>query len=54
MDHCANLYYLSTIACKLAECMDETELNILSADLRTLGEMLESISVRLPAFLRPA
>lgn len=43
MNNCTNLYILSTIACGLAKCLDENELNILSADLQTLGEMLESI-----------
>lgn len=46
MTNCKNLYYLSTIACMLGECMDEKELEILSADLRTLGEMIDSITVR--------
>ena len=46
MYHCKNLYYLSSIACMLQECLDENDLEILSADLRTLGEMLESVSVR--------
>ena len=46
MNNCTNLYLLSTIACKLAECLNENELNILSADLQTLGEMLESILAR--------
>ena len=46
MNNCTNLYVLSTIACKLAECLNSDELNILSADLQTLGEMLESILAR--------
>lgn len=43
MMSCCNLYYLSSIACMLGDCLKEAELEILSADLRTLGEMLESI-----------
>lgn len=46
MKNCSNLYFLSTLACKLSECLDENELRILSADLSTLGYMLESISAR--------
>lgn len=46
MTNCKNLYYLSTIACMLGNCLDENELEILSADLRTLGEMIESIAIR--------
>ena len=46
MKNCSNLYFLSTIACKLAECLDENELEILSADLEVLSDMLSSIAVR--------
>lgn len=46
MNNCTNLYLLSTIACKLAECLNTDELNILSADLQVLGDMLSSISAR--------
>jgi hypothetical protein len=46
MSPCTNLYFLSTIACQLAQCLDETELEILSADLTTLADMLASILVR--------
>ncbi len=37
---------LSTIACHLAECLGKEELEILSADLSTLGEMIESLLAR--------
>ena len=40
---CSNLIYLSTIACKLGECLTEEELTILSADLVVLGDMLANI-----------
>lgn len=43
MKNCSNLYYLSTIACKLSECMSEEELAALSADLVALGDMLANI-----------
>lgn len=46
MKNCSSLYFLSTLACKLSECLDEDELNILSADLSTLGDMLDSILAR--------
>lgn len=42
-NNCTNLYFLSTIACQLAECLDEQELETLSADLSTLGDMIESL-----------
>lgn len=40
---CQNLYFLSTIACQLAECLDEKELEKLSSDLTALGYMIESL-----------
>ena len=42
MNPCANLYFLSLLACKLFECLDETTLETLGADLTTLGDMLLS------------
>ncbi len=46
MKNCTNLYYLSSIACMLADCFDEAGLKILSSDLITLGEMIESVLAR--------
>ena len=43
MNNCTNLYFLSTIACQLSECLSEKELETLSADLTALGYMLESL-----------
>lgn len=43
MDNCSNLIYLSTIACKLGECLSEEELVILSADMVVLGDMLANV-----------
>lgn len=40
---CKNLYILSTMACQLAECLNEREQQMLSADLTTLGAMLASL-----------
>ena len=40
---CSNLIYLSTIACKVGECLTDEELTILSADLVLLGDMLANI-----------
>ena len=44
--NCANLYFLSTLACQLTACLDEKELEILSVELTTLGYMLESLLTR--------
>lgn len=46
MKNCANLYFLSTIACELSKCLTEEEIELLAANLRALGEMLEVISVQ--------
>ena len=42
-NNCTNLYFLSTIACQLAECLEEKELEMLSSDLTTLGYMIDSL-----------
>ena len=42
-NNCTNLYFLSTIACQLADCLDEKELEMLSTDLTVLGYMIESL-----------
>lgn len=47
--NCSNLYFLSTLACQLSECLKEEELEILSSDLKTLGYMIESLIARQPA-----
>lgn len=44
--NCANLYYLSTLACQLAACLDEKEAEILSADLLTIADMFTSLLAR--------
>lgn len=46
MNNCTNLYYLSSIACMLTECLDEPEIKFLSSDLIVLGEMIESVLAR--------
>lgn len=43
---CSNLFILSALACQLSNCLTDDELAMLSADLMTLGDMLESIAVR--------
>jgi len=43
MNKCSDLFLLSTIACQLAECLDNKELEILSSDLVVLSDMLANI-----------
>ncbi len=42
MNNCSNLFILSTIACKLADCLSDEELEALAANLNVLGDMIES------------
>lgn len=46
MTNCSDLYILSALACQLSECLSEDELEVLSADLSTLGDMLQSLLTR--------
>ena len=46
MNNCSDLYFLSTIACQLSECLSKNELELLAVNLRALGEMLEVMIVK--------
>nr|DAT32070.1 MAG TPA: hypothetical protein [Caudoviricetes sp.] len=46
MQNCSNLYFLSTLACQLADCMSDDEIAILAADLVVLSDMLANIVAR--------
>ena len=46
MSDCKNLFFLSTIACQLSQCLTTEELAALSADLVVLGDMLANIIAR--------
>lgn len=46
MNNCSNLFALSTLACKLSECLSDDELAVLSSDLVTLSDMLTNILAR--------
>lgn len=46
MKNCSNLYFLSTLACKIADCLSEEELAVLSADLVVLADLLANIIAR--------
>ena len=43
MANCSNLFFLSTLACKLAEVLSDKELAVLSANLVVLSDMLANI-----------
>lgn len=46
MNSCSNLYFLSTIACKLSACLTEEEVEVLAADLVVLSDILANIIAR--------
>lgn len=46
MKNCTDLYYLSTIACRLSECFSDDELSVLATSLTALGDMLGVIIAR--------
>lgn len=41
MANCPNLFFLSSLACKLSECLSDDELSVLATELTALGDMLE-------------
>lgn len=41
MKGCTDLYLLSTIACKLSECLEDDELAVLATNLTALGDLLQ-------------
>lgn len=46
MDSCTNLYFLSTIARGLAECLSEKEVAVLAANLVVLSDILANLIAR--------
>ena len=46
MQNCSNPYFLSTLACQLADCMSDDAVAILAADLVVLNDMLANITAR--------
>lgn len=50
MQNCSNPYFLSTLACQLADCMSDDEIALLAADLVVLSDMLANITARNAVF----
>ena len=46
MKCCTDLYFLSTIACKMADCLTEDELAVLAIELTALGDMLSVLATK--------
>lgn len=46
MNNCSNLYFLSTLACKLVDCLSTDEATVLAADLLVLSDMMSDVLAR--------
>lgn len=46
MESCTDLYLLASVACQLAECLDQNQLEILAADLVVLSDMLANLALK--------
>lgn len=46
MNNCSNLYFLSTLACKLVDCLSTDDATILASDLLVLSDMMSDILAR--------
>lgn len=40
MTDCSSLLFLSALACRLSQCLDEKELAVLATELTALGDLL--------------
>lgn len=46
MSYCCDILLISTLACQLADCLDDDELSLLAADTLLLSDALSAIVVR--------
>ena len=46
MENCTDLFILSSIACKISECLTDDELALLAVNLTTLADMLQTTLTR--------
>ncbi|ABX40741.1 DUF6774 domain-containing protein [Lachnoclostridium phytofermentans] len=46
MSSCTDILLISSVACRIAECLDDNELALLAADLLFLSDALNAIAVR--------
>jgi hypothetical protein len=46
MKNCCDLYLISTIACKIAECLSDEELALAAANFTLLGDALALIATK--------
>jgi len=46
MSYCCDVLLISTLACQIADCLDDDELSLLAADTVLLSDALNAIAVR--------
>lgn len=46
MSYCCNVLFISSLACQIADCLNDDELSILAADTLLLSDSLNAIAVR--------
>ena len=46
MGYCCDLLFITTLACQIADCLNDNELSILAADIDLLSDSLSAIAVR--------
>lgn len=46
MKNCSNLYFLSTLACSIVDCLSQDDATVLAADLLALSDMMSAVLAR--------
>ncbi|WP_369122578.1 DUF6774 domain-containing protein [Lacrimispora defluvii] len=46
MSYCCDVLFISTLACQIADCLNDDELSLLAADTVLLSDALNAIAVR--------
>ena len=46
MSYCCDVLLISTLACQIADCLDDDELSLFAADILLLSDALSAIAVR--------
>lgn len=46
MSYCCDVLLISTIACQIADCLDDDELSLLATDTVLLSDALNAIAIR--------
>ncbi|WP_408643065.1 DUF6774 domain-containing protein [Lacrimispora aerotolerans] len=46
MNNCCDVLFISSLACQIADCLNDDELSILAADTLLLSDSLNAIAVR--------